>query len=135
MKIKQSNLNINKDKDVIAPLHNSTNYCYNNETNDLLSKEQLLFICNNIEKLDPCDHIEIYKLMRMDNTPYEFFSKTNRGVFFDFSKLQSCLQWKVYNLILMSIDNAARTKLYETYTEEHNKIISMPIDMHTQLSK
>ena len=130
MKIKQSNLNINKDKDIIVPLHNNIDFCYTTEkTADAsrLSKDNILFICNNLEKLDIKDHIEIYILMRSEGVQSEFFSKTNKGVFFDFSKLTIDLQMKIHSIISMAIENGTRAKLYDTCTVEHNKAVSAPI--------
>ena len=131
MKIKQSNLNINKAKDIIVPLHNSVDYCYSvekAETSNRLSKENILFVCNNIEKLDAKDHIEIYILMRSEGIQSEFFSKTNKGVFFDFSKLPNEVQQKIFSIITMTIENNERTKLYDKYNIEHNKVINGPIN-------
>jgi hypothetical protein len=127
MKIKQSNLNINKDKDVMVPLHNNVDYCYITSSEERLTKENILFICNNIAQLDVQYHIELYILMRSEGISSEFFSKTNKGIFFDFSKLPNVLQWKIYSLISMSIESKERTKIYDIYANEHNKAITAPI--------
>lgn len=130
MKIKQSCLNINKNTTETAFIKVADEGYFINDKQDdekALSKDNVIFLVNNIDKLDMNEHIEIYKLLRMHSISADFFSKTNKGVYFDFSKLSKDLQWKIYNMVYMSIENIARTKIYNICTEEHNKHTSYPI--------
>ena len=130
MKIKQSNLNINKNKNVNVPINTVEECIYINEKNEVdlsLSKDNILYICNNLDKLDMKDHIEIYKLLRSNGIPSEFFSKTTKGLYFDFSKLSLEIQWKIYNVIVMGVDNIARNKIFDKCIEEHNKHSNFPM--------
>ena len=139
MKITTSKLKINKQ--ISTPINNiySDDVYYTDEKiskTEPLSFEYIQKLCNNIDSLNKDEHIQLYILMRENGVSADFFSTTNRGVYFDFLKLSCDLQWKIYNMIKMTIENIDRSKLIKTYSVEYeNQIKKLDHDLSVELDK
>ena len=100
------NTNINK-----YVIENNDLNQYNNidlKINKELSNKDIDLLIESIEKLDEEDHNKIYVIIRNSGIDSEYFSTSNKGVYFDFYKLSNELKLQIFNFVILSINNNTR---------------------------
>ena len=59
--------------------------------------------------------------MRNYGIEEEYFSKSNKGIYFEFYKLPNDLKQKLFTFVQLTIDNNNRTKEIEMYNNINDK--------------
>lgn len=112
MKIKPAICKINKTQQTTVAIEGDNTYNDLSTKNELTNKniEQL---CSTIETLSQDDQYKIYILMRTNGIDEEYFSKSNKGVYFEFYKLNKDLKQKIFKFVQLTIENNNRNKEIE----------------------
>jgi hypothetical protein len=83
--------------------------------NSSFDESNIKVICDYLESIPEEEHCNIYVLMRDGGVQPSFFSKSARGVYFDFAKLTPKMQRDIYNYIQLAIQDNSRMRELEKF--------------------